>query len=84
MRQISPSGQRIGCRQQAHRPMPLQVCVEGVKNECALAGPRVRSRGPVSAHSQPRKCALAEANIHTLLLTMHERHKNIMPARPRK
>ncbi len=37
---------------------PLHIPVDGVKNECALATPRVRTRDPVSAHSQPCECAL--------------------------
>ena len=43
-----------------------QACVGRGKNECALAGLRPRTLGPVSAHSRGRECALANRWVCTI------------------
>ncbi len=43
---------------------PKDTPVVGAVGECALAGSRVRTRRPESAHSQARKCALIFHPLH--------------------
>ena len=64
--QCQYSGTNQG-RKRHHRHTRSQVPVEGVKNDCALATPRVRTRSPESAHSQARKCALSDTHKTTHL-----------------
>ena len=60
---LADSGRRQGSVDTRLDPM-LQIPVEGGKNECALSGLRVRTLGPVSAHSRGRECALSDAPLH--------------------